>query len=316
MSLLLTKEKLGLDVVEFMPGKKASLSALKGLLPDVETALFFAKALDMDYKQLSALLYNVFNTSVTQALNTGCHSEDLQDYLIEDILPDLEYGQAVSVAYEDIPHAEFLPEVWESIELQVATSLKEVAGKLAGVIDALPSKEGAMTFSHMARLNRQRPVIGDYRAGITHQRVQNNLVVLDVSGSMSAHTVSAIINDVVALSWKANASLAIVSNTTRLWDPGTYSVEAVLAEAEYQGTHYETLVPLFQNRNWGTVITIADYDSGRDARHRLSECTGRIGQVLDISLVDKPTFLAECLGQLADKTTPLLVGSSYYVLSS
>lgn len=315
MTTLLSREQLGLDVIEFMPGKKASLTTLKALLPDVETTLFFAKALDMDYQQLSALLYSVHNTSVTRALNEGAHSETLQDYLCEDILPAVYDMEAEDVEFADIPHGEILPEVWESITLQVASSLKEVAGKLADVIDAMPSKEGSMTFSHMAKLNRQRPTMGVYQAHIQHQRVSENLVVLDVSGSMSSHTVHTIINDVVALSWKANASLAIVSDTTRLWAPGTYTVDGVLAEAEYSGTHYETLAPLF-NQNWGTVVTIADYDSGHDARRKLSECTGRIGLVLDISLVNKPTFLAECLGQLADETRPLLVGNSGWVLSA
>jgi hypothetical protein len=37
--------------------------------------------------------------------------------------------------------------------------------------------------------------------------------------------------------------------------------------------------------------------------------------VLDISLVNKPTFLAQCVGQLAADVQPLLIGSSYYVMS-
>jgi hypothetical protein len=81
------------------------------------------------------------------------------------------------------------------------------------------------------------------------------------------------------------------------------------------GTHYETLTPLMK-RDWGTVITIADYDSSQSAKNHLRDnAFGRIGQVLDLSLVNRPTYLAECVGQFADKVTPLLVGSSDYVLS-
>lgn len=312
---MLSTQQLGLDVIEFMPGKKASVATLQAMLPDIETALFFAKALEMDYKQLSALLYTLFQCSVVSALNSGSHSDALQDYIADDIVPALGYGDVVHVDYADIPHAEFLPEIWESIEIQVADSLKEVAGKLSDVIDALPSKEGSMTFRHMAQLNRQRPVIGDYKATIAHQRVAENLVVLDVSGSMTEETIEAIIADVVALSWKANASLAIVSNTTKVWAPGTYNVEVVLESAEFMGTHYETLEPLFDGKTWGTVVTIADYDSSQSAARWTSRSTGRIGQVLDISLVDRPTFLAEVLGQIADETKPLLVGNSSYILS-
>ena len=70
-----------------------------------------------------------------------------------------------------------------------------------------------------------------------------------------------IVEDVVALSWEADAHLAIVSNTCTHWFPGEYSVSAVLNAAEYGGTHYEELAPLFENYDWGVVITIADYDS-------------------------------------------------------
>lgn len=80
----------------------------------------------------------------------------------------------------------------------------------------------------------------------------------------------------------------------------------MLDRAEYGGTRYETLAPLF-NRDWGTVVTIADYDSANIAKSVIGNCTGHIGTVLDISLVNRSTFLAECVGQLADKVQPLMV---------
>ena len=54
-------------------------------------------------------------------------------------------------------------------------------------------------------------------------------------------------------------------------------------------------------------VTIADYDSSLGAKQVLASRSGRIGTVLDISLVGKPTFLSECVGQLADEVKPLLV---------
>ena len=164
-----------------------------------------------------------------------------------------------------------------------------------------------MMFSTMLKMNRLRPTLGDYQASITHQAVPNVAVVLDVSGSMTSETVRTIIDEVVSLAWTANAHLIIVSNSAYHWEPGAFSSAAVLEKAEFGGTYYEQLVPLF-NQDWGTVITIADYDSSRGAQRAIAQCTGRIGQVLDISLVNRPTFLAECLGQLADKVTPLLIG--------
>ena len=204
-----------------------------------------------------------------------------------------------------------LPQAGDYTAVQVGADVAgaaaaAVADKLVNTLHMMPSKQGAMAFSHMAKLNRQRPSIGTYQASIHHTPVPDALVILDVSGSMSEYTIRTIINDVVAMSWKANASLAIVSDTTTLWAPGDYSVSDVLDRAEYGGTRYETLAPLF-NRDWGTVVTIADYDSAYIAKSMLGACTGHIGTVLDISLVNRSTFLAECVGQLADKVQPLMV---------
>lgn len=304
------------DLFEVKPGKYVSLANLKAWLPDMKTALFFAKTYNLDYQKLSALLYKLFNSSVLDALMAGDHSLDLQDYLV-DTVPEDVWPEEAPIFDENAepPQGEILPELWELAEVTVAKSIQEVADKLAGTLALLPSKEGSMVFQTMAKLNRLRPTVGDYRATIQHQRVPNVAVVLDVSGSMTENTIRSIIEDVVALSWKANAHLLIVSNHTYHWEPGSYSVDDVLAKAEYGGTYYETLAPMF-NQDWGTVITIADYDSSRDAQRYLAKCSGRIGKVLDISLVNKPTFLSECLGQLADEVQPLLVAqgllSSWY----
>jgi hypothetical protein len=107
--------------------------------------------------------------------------------------------------------------------------------------------------------------------------------------------------------------MAIVSNTCTYWPAGTFSVADILDAAEYGGTQYEQLAGLF-TRDWDTVITVADYDSSGQSKRLISQCSGRIGQVLDISLVDRPTFLAECVGTLASSVKPLLVGTSRYVL--
>jgi hypothetical protein len=208
----------------------------------------------------------------------------------------------------EVPKGEILPEVWKSLETDVAQSIKDVAAKLESVVNLLPGKQGNMVFGAMMKLNRNRPTIGDYRAKIHHEPVKENLLILDVSGSMNSSTIARIIDDVVALSYMANASMAVVSNTTTFWEPGSYAVEDVLRAAEYGGTHYETLLPLM-DRDWGVVITVADYDSSQSAKDAVRKGGGHIDQVLDISLVDRPTFLAECVGQLADEVRPLLIAS-------
>ena len=118
----------------------------------------------------------------------------------------------------------------------------------------------------------------------------------------------------MALAYEINAHIAIVSNTATLWEPGTFGVDDILDAAEYGGTHYEKLAPIF-DEDWETVVTIADYDSAASARDYLCrKCIGSVGQVLDISLVNQPTYLSECVGQLAKEVTPLLIGTGAYVL--
>ena len=301
-----------LTLFEIAPGKKASMQTLAHLLPDVETTLFFAKAYKMSAERLTNLLYHLFKTSLLSAMREGGHSEELQDYIV-DIVPGI-LEMVPDAFVQAPPKTELTDALWESIDVTIAKSIQDVADNLGTVLDSLPGKTGHMVFKTMHTLNKRRPTIGDHKAQIHHARVPDELVIFDVSGSMSESTVRAIAPEVVALSWKANASLAIVSDTCRVWDPGTFTVADVLREAEYSGTHYETLLPLMR-RDWGTVITIADYDSSPSAKEHLRDnAYGKIGQVLDLSLVNRPTYLAECVGQFADKVTPLLVGSSNYVL--
>lgn len=305
--------KDSLTLFEITPGRKASIQTLANLLPDPETVLFFGKAYKMSARNLTELLGLLFRTSLLEELKQGGHSEELQDYIVG-IVPDIE-RVAPGAFIETAPQSALMDALWESIDVTIAKSIQKVAENLGDVLDALPGKEGRMTFTTMNTLNKRRPTIGDYRAQIVHPPVQNQLVIFDVSGSMSEQTVRSIAPEVVALSYKANAKLAIVSNTCRVWDPGTFSVADVLREAEYGGTHYETLAPLLR-QDWGTVVTIADYDSSLSAKEFLRmNASGKIGQVLDMSLVNRPTFLAECVGQFADKVTPLLIGNSSFVLS-
>lgn len=314
MTMSSTDAERAMQLFEFAPGKRASWAALGRILPDVATALFFAKAMKMDYQRLSELLFGLFRSSVVVALSEGNHSTSLQDYVVETVPPYVWPEGKAPDFNPTVPPSEVLPELWEAATIQVASSIAEVAEKLAGVLHALPSKEGEMAFAHLAKLNRQRPTIGVYQARIQHRVVPDSLVVLDVSGSMTEETIRKIVGDVVALSWKANAHLAIVSDSTFLWEPGSFDAKAVLRRAEFGGTHYETLAPLL-NRDWGTVVSIADYDSSASAKRFLSSSSGRIGKVLDISLVNRPTFLGECLAQLADEVEPLLVATGYYPIS-
>lgn len=304
-----------LELVEVKPGLKFSRGMLAQVLPDVETILFFGKVYELDYRQLSALLFKLLQSDLSEELFNGSHSEDLQDYLI-DICQPVSAVDGGDVVYEPaMPHGEILPELWKSLEVEVAASIKAVAAKLQSVVGMLPGKQGEMVFRSMMKLNAKRPTLGDYRAQVHHAGAPDNLLIFDVSGSMTEHTVRALVDDVVSMSYMANAHLVIVSNTATWWQPGSYDTAVVLAKAEYGGTYYDELVEVL-NQDWGTVITVADYDSSQSAKDFIAKnAVGSIETVLDISLVNRPTFLAECVGQLAQEVRPILVGTSRYVLS-
>ena len=299
------------SLFQLTPTRYISIAKLKELLPDAEHVLWFAKLLKLSHDKLSHLLWEVCRTSVVEALMAGDHSTELQDYLVDTVPPEV-WPETKPDFVEAPRPAQILPHLWEDAFVEVAKSIQDVADKLVSTLELLPSKQGKMVFSTLAQLNKQRPSIGVHKARIQHAPVPDVLVILDVSGSMTQTTVRAIIEDVVALSWKANAHLAIVSDSTFHWEPGSYNVDDVLGKAEYSGTHYETLAPLF-NKDWGTVVTIADYDSASSAKTVLAKAKGSIGVVLDISLVNRSTYLAECVGQLANEVRPLLIGQNYYV---
>lgn len=307
---------VNLSIVELRTDLRFPKSMLKTMLPDVETALFFGQIYRLNAYELGILLSALFNSPVISALTAegGMHSDQLQDYLV-DIGYEAEIQSGEILLGEKQPKGEILPELWEANKVEIAKSIQQVADKLKDVVTKLPGKHGEMVFRSMQVMNAKRPTIGDHRAHIHHQPAKPNLVILDVSGSMSENTIETIVEDVVALSWEADAHLAIVSNTCTHWVPGEYTVEAVLNAAEYGGTHYEELVPLFEDQDWGVVMTIADYDSSRGAKSALGGMNGHIDTVLDISLVSCPTFLAECVGQLADETKPLLIAADHTCLT-
>ena len=297
-----------IEILDLGCNRKVSVSKLKEVLPDIEAALFFGKALQLTAPVLIRLLQKVFRSDLIDVLFNGSHSESLQDYIGNLNIPAVQARFSEITWQPDLRDEQLLSLMWDDIFVVVADSIKELSEKLVGVMDAMPGKQGSMVFSHMRGLNVKNPASTSlYKAHVAHARHAPNAVVLDVSGSMSEETIRAIVSDVLHLAWKADAHLYIVSNKAFHWEPGQFSEDAVLAEAEFGGTHYEALESML-NRNWGVVVTIADYDSSPWAKDYLANATGSIEQLFDVSLVDRPTYLAECLGQKAKRIEPLLVG--------
>lgn len=303
-----------LELIEIKDGVRFSVQNLKDLLPDVETALFFAAVYELDIDELSNLIQLLFHTNVIHELMRGDHSTELQGYIVDELnIPPVVAGQ---ISFDKvIPQGEVLPHVWKQTEVVVAQSLKDVADRIKHTLGLMPGKQGNMIFQTMAKLNLRRPTIGVHQARIVHAPHKPNLFIMDDSGSVSRRTVDILTKDAVALGYMADAHFALVSNTCRHWAPGAYNTDVILAQTEIGGTYYETLVELLNRHDWGQVIVLADYDSSASARdYILQNVTTTIEQVWDVSLVDRPTFLAECVGQVAKKVQPLLIGNSWRVL--
>lgn len=299
-----------LETITVAPDLVFSEQQLREALPTVEMALFFAKLYSLPADTVSHLLRKLFKTDLVDALTSGNHSVELQDYIAE-IAPVGFTLENMTLDPEPIPDSEVLAQLFEMAQLEIAGSIREVADTLRHTVSAMPGKHAQMTFGSMLEFNRQRPTIGVHRTQITRQPHLPALVILDDSGSMTQDTIEKIVGDVVSLSYMADATLALVSNSCRVWQPGSFDVPSVLDEAEYMGTCYEELIPLF-HQNWGTVVTIADYDSSYSVKDLfLRETRGSVEEVLDISLVGRPTYLAEVVGQIAHEVRPLLVSRNF-----
>lgn len=314
------------EVTTFTSGRAFPTKFLQQSLPDVETVLFFAKVYDLEPSDVSLVLHQCVPSPVVDALTAeaGMHSISLQDYLVEEYqdsngdwhYDSLEFLEMLGGVKKPVD-AELLPEVWKNLELTIADSIAKVAETIATTIEHMPGRTGEMVFQTLAKVNARRPTLGDYRAGFHHTPQKRVLVVFDVSGSVSQNTVATIVDDVVGLAYEANAALAIVSNSCFFYPAGGFSTDQVLGDAEYRGTHYEQLVPLFTDQSWDVVVSIADYDSSPSAAAALSRCNGKIGQLFDVSLVSRSTYLAECLAPLATEVRPLLIASdNSYLLNS
>ena len=311
--------KSSTDVTTFASGKSFPTTFLRDSLKDVETAMFFAKVYDLQPQEVAHILQVCVPSPVVTALTNEAdmHSQSLQDYLVEQyqdengdwVYPDAEFFEAVP-GYKAPVDAEILPEVWKNIELTIAQSIKDVADTIGSAIERMPSKTADIVFKTLAKVNARRPTLGDYKATFQHEQQKRVLVVFDVSGSVSAETVRTIVDDVVGLAYEANAALVLISNTAIYYSAGGFSTDQVLSDAEFGGTHYEHLAPLFTGQDWDAVISIADYDSSPSAAAVLSRCDGKIGQLFDVSLVNRSTYLAECLAPMATEVRPLLIASN------
>lgn len=300
-------------LIEVQQGRRWPLETLRKTLKSPVWVVRFGLMFGLDARELGALMRLLFPESdIVKALTLegGDHSGHLQNYVVS-LGYDSELFAGVPVSAPEAPDPEegLIKELFERAEVQIADSLDDLIRGTADAMALMPGKEARMALKELWKVNKKTNSIGTYEAGFEAEEVPENLVIFDVSGSMGEDTVGRTVEEVVAAAVHAKAHLAIVSTHAYNWAPGEYDSKVVLATAEFGGTQYEKLAPLF-DRDWGVVLTIADYDSSWSAAQVLKNCPGRIGLLLDISLVSRTTFLAECLAPLADEVRPLMVARS------
>ena len=158
------------DVVTFANGRAFPKQFLTDALPDVETALFFAKVYDLQPSDVAQVLQICVPSDVVQALTNEAynHSQSLQDYLVEqyqDEHGDWHYADIEVIAGQPGTKApvdaQVLPEVWKNIELTIAKSIAEVAASISTTIEHMPGRTGEMVFQTLAKMNARRPTLGD-----------------------------------------------------------------------------------------------------------------------------------------------------------
>ena len=109
------------DLFDLGNNKKISVAALKRLLPDIETALFFGKVYKLDAYQLGQLLKLTHNSSVLDALFEGGHSTELQSYLV-DVVPDHIDVEPYIGTPEAPKDSEVLAQLFATLAMDSATS--------------------------------------------------------------------------------------------------------------------------------------------------------------------------------------------------
>jgi len=299
-----------IDLVDVKAGVVFPLSTLKKILDTNRRLATFAAHFQLDQYELGSLLRLVRpGVTMVQFLSDSAafHSMELQTYIVGlGFEHDIRAGEID--APDEVGDDELLVELFEQFRVKVATQIDDFAVEMDAALKSAKPKKAKKVLRRMRKLHKTVTKIGLEELVIERYGQEPVLVILDVSASMGEPLIEAIVEPVVAMAVEADAYLAIVSNTTTWWRPGEFSVASVLAAAEFQGTKYETLKVLL-DKDWSTVVTVADYDSSMGAKHAIADCTGKIGQVLDISVVECPTFLSECVGQLAGEVRPLMVAA-------
>lgn len=312
------------------PEKYIGAGILSTFVKTPKQAIFLVKMLGAQVWNPAEKLGVIFNAlnlgTVADALSEGGHSTELQTWLKEQgiEIPVEQFGEDIvdngsdeHVADDDL---DTLIDLVNNALVKLPATLQELSdGLFIDVLAQLPTDKAEYVLDHLMQLSKFGQ-IGTVKQGLEYQQAARAVVILDDSGSMGTDLGRAIVEPVVRLADSLQCDLILVSSTARRFPAGTFGVATVMQAWENRYTWYNQLIPFFRDvsQSYDIAITIADYDSHSEHKTQIRrECKARIQTVYDVNVQFRQqldgslstTYLAECLGQLADRVVPVFVGA-------
>lgn len=314
------------------PEKFIGAAILASFVKTPKDAMFLVKMLGDQVENPAATLGRVFQAldlgTVADYIAAGGHSATLQQWW-DDIgisipVPDeeevIDDGAVQDVFDEDDYDVQTLYDMVNTSLVKLPQSIRELGdGLFIEVLSKLPAGDAYYTLDHVMQLSKFG-TYGTMKEQIEYEQDTVACVVLDDSGSMGRPLGQAIVGAAVNLADSLKCDLILVSSYAYRFPAGTFNTDSVMARWENGWTFYNQLIPYFRDisQSYDVVVTIADYDSVPSHKEQiLRACSARIQVLYDICVQYtedgngniRTSYLAECLGQLADRVVPVFVGA-------
>ena len=313
------------------PVKYIGANILAEIITKPKQVMFLVKALGDQVINPAETIGRLFRAldlgTVANYLAEGGHSTELQDWWDANgiVFPVPEHEAVITadeaaVIEDEEGDADTLLDLVNTSLVKLPTTITELAdGVFVDVLSKQPSGQANYVMDYLMQVSKFGQ-IGTVKTGLEYQADTKAAIVLDCSGNMGRKLGEAIAESVVKLADTLKCDLILVSSTAVRLPAGTFGVKTVLANWQNQLTLYNQLIPHFRDisQSYDVVITIADYDSISSHKSQImQECNARIQQVYDVCVEHtldsngnlRTSFLAECLGQLADNVIPVFVGA-------
>lgn len=259
--------------------------------------ILFGQLYKLNAQQLMHLAQIVYGgENFVDMLTSGDHSYTLQSYT-EHIAGELDVEQTITFSEEKtVPERDsLLTELFAAHQVGITSLVVEIADKFSKFLNTLPGHESKLEVMRLNKVNRRTGLPVSQRARIEYSNLLPNLLIIDVSSSQGSALIASIVDNCIDLAVKYDMHLGIVSHIAEWYVPGTYDRDAVMnSPCMNGGTSYKALADIgVASENWGTVVTVADFDGQQYDRDAWHKAGGSVDHVVDISTVTKQSWLSE-----------------------